>query len=107
MSKYPEGYILVRDTTESLKTNRLSDKLQFWRSERPDEWTMDELIRDAQQLEAILSRHTEGFVPNEPTEAMVDAGVAMALQVSVHGEGGWSNYVRGLYKQMAGKWVPL
>lgn len=44
----------------------------------------------------------EGYVPAplEPTDAMIDAGVAMALQVSVHGQGGWSKYINGLYKQM-------
>ena len=50
----PKGYVLVLDTTESLSTDRLSDKLRFWRAERPDEWTMDEFIRDAQILEAML-----------------------------------------------------
>lgn len=40
------------------------------------------------------------LVPEEPTASMIDAGVAMALRVSVHGEGGWSKYLRGLYKQM-------
>jgi len=40
------------------------------------------------------------LVPVEPAASMIDAGVAMALQVSVHGEGGWSKYLRGLYKQM-------
>jgi hypothetical protein len=44
----------------------------------------------------------EGYVlaPADPTSTMLDAGVAMALQVSVHGEGGWSKYLTGLYKQM-------
>lgn len=44
----------------------------------------------------------EGYqlAPMEPTESMIDAGVAMALQVSVQGEGGWSKYLLGLYKQM-------
>lgn len=44
----------------------------------------------------------EGYTlaPVEPTPEMLDAGVAMALQVSVHGEGGWSKYLAGLYKQM-------
>ena len=40
------------------------------------------------------------LAPKEPTASMLDAGVAMALQVSVHGEGGWSKYLLGLYKQM-------
>lgn len=44
----------------------------------------------------------DGFalVPIEPTTAMLDAGVAMALQVSVSGEGGWSKYLSGLWQQM-------
>jgi hypothetical protein len=53
--RLPDGYIIVRDTTESLSTNKLSDKLQYWRAERPDEWTMDEFIHDAQVIEAMLS----------------------------------------------------
>ena len=30
---------------------KLSDRLKDWRAERPDEWTMDEFIRDAKELE--------------------------------------------------------
>ena len=33
----------------------LSDKLKFWRAERPDEWTMDEFIRDATRLEGLVT----------------------------------------------------
>ncbi len=33
----------------------LSEMLKQWRAERPDEWTMDEFIRAAQQLEAATS----------------------------------------------------
>lgn len=40
------------------------------------------------------------LVPIEPTSAMLDAGVAMALQVSVHGQGGWSKYIAALYAQL-------
>lgn len=32
----------------------LVEQLEFWRAERPDEWTMDELIRDAQKLEGRI-----------------------------------------------------
>ena len=30
---------------------KLSDKLRKWRIERPDEWTMDDFIREAEKLE--------------------------------------------------------
>lgn len=33
-------------------TSKLGKKIQYWRAERPDEWTMDEFIRDADALEA-------------------------------------------------------
>lgn len=30
---------------------KLSEQLQYWRAERPDEWKMDEFIRMAERLE--------------------------------------------------------
>ena len=36
----------------------------------------------------------------EPTPAMIDAFVARALQVSVQGEGGWSEYARNQLQTM-------
>jgi len=33
---------------------KLSDDLKFWRAERPDEWTMDRFIREADKLEKQL-----------------------------------------------------
>lgn len=36
----------------------------------------------------------------EPTEAMIDRFVSRALCVSVHGEGGWSDYAREQWKTM-------
>lgn len=41
-----------------------------------------------------------GVGPNEPTEAMLDAGVALALSVTVSGEGGWTRYIKALYETM-------
>ena len=32
-------------------SKKLSESLIFWRSDRPDEWTMDEFIRQARKLE--------------------------------------------------------
>ena len=34
-----------------MKYNKLSEKMKYWRAERPDEWTMDEFIRDAENME--------------------------------------------------------
>lgn len=64
----PDGYIVVRDTTASLSTNRLSDKLQFWRAMRPDEWSMDEFIRDAQVLEAKVAASPSNTETTEKRE---------------------------------------
>lgn len=50
------------------------------------------------QLVALPETHV--VAPREPSIAMVDAGVAMAMQVSASAPGGWSEYVRALYKQM-------
>ena len=36
----------------------------------------------------------------EPTPAMIDAFVSRALQVSVSGEGGWSEYARNQWQTM-------
>ncbi len=49
----------------------------------------------------------QGFVivPREPTPEMVDRFVSRALCVSIHGDGGWSNYAMEQWKTMieAGK----
>lgn len=34
-----------------MSNKSLVEQLKFWRAERPDEWTMDEFIRDAEKLE--------------------------------------------------------
>ena len=63
----------------------------------------EELRARVAELEvALAKREADGFVlvPVEPTEAMLDAAVAMALQVSVSGQGGWTKYAAGLYAQM-------
>jgi len=59
---------------------------------------VNELLDRLQSAVAI----PEGMrlVPIEATTAMIDAGVAMALQVTVHGQGGWRKYISGLYSQM-------
>ena len=44
----------------------LSEKLKYWRAERPDEWTMDEFIREAQALE----KECAVLVANVPVESV-------------------------------------
>lgn len=36
----------------------------------------------------------------EPTPAMIDRFVSRALQVSIHSEGGWSDYARNQWQAM-------
>lgn len=55
------------------------------------------------RMDTVIARlHDAGFaiVPIEPTPAMIDRFVSRALQVSIHGEGGWSEYARNQWKQM-------
>jgi hypothetical protein len=33
---------------------KLSEDLEHWRAERPDEWTMDDFIRKAKELEDFI-----------------------------------------------------
>jgi hypothetical protein len=49
---------------------------------------------------AVNQQLLEGYIPmpTEPTEAMIDAGVAVAFAASVHGNGGWNNYMKALYR---------
>ena len=37
----------------------LSEDLRYWRAERPDEWTMDEFIRKAEELERKVDKYNE------------------------------------------------
>jgi len=41
------------------------------------------------------------LLPETPTQAMIDAAVAFALNVTVSGQNGWSHYMRDLYETMA------
>ena len=34
--------------------DKLSEKLKYWRAERPDEWTMDEFIRQSKRMEDAI-----------------------------------------------------
>lgn len=49
-------------------------------------------------ISAILHDHV--IVPKEPSEAMLDRFVSRALNVSVHGDGGWTKYGREQYRAM-------
>ena len=44
-----------------MKRYKLTDDLRYWRAARPDEWTMDRFIIEAERLEAIeaCSKDTE------------------------------------------------
>ena len=66
--------------------------------DEPSEWTIEAILTD---IEA------QGFVivPRDLTPEMVDRFVSRALCVSIHGDGGWSNYAMEQWKTMieAGK----
>jgi hypothetical protein len=53
----------------------LSGKMEFWRAERPDEWTMDEFIRDAEKLEAATALQAERVRELEEALKLADAAL--------------------------------
>ena len=40
------------------------------------------------------------IAPFEPTCEMLNAGVSLAIKISVHGQDGWHNYIAALYKEL-------
>lgn len=53
----------------------LSENLEFWRSERPDEWTMDEFIRDAKLLEKAIIPQPIESAPKDGTLIDIVIGI--------------------------------
>ena len=45
---------MVKENKEGIC--KLSDDLKCWRSERPDEWTMDRFIRKAEYMEKLIDK---------------------------------------------------
>jgi hypothetical protein len=68
----------------------------------PDDWMrVAMLIEKALQAEGHVTIPEDCVpVPVEPTEAMIDAALAVVFAASVHGKGGWNNYLTALYKAM-------
>lgn len=42
-----------------MNNNTLSERLKFWRAERPDEWIMDGFIKTAEELENQVNEIAE------------------------------------------------
>lgn len=76
LERIGEKVIAMMREIESLKRQR--DKL-LARPSVPDGWLL---------------------VPKEPTPAMLDRAVAYALNVQIHGEYGWTQYMRDLWNGM-------
>lgn len=74
------------------KSREMGGNFAQWDFDDPERAKMREAYIDlvAAVLQAI----------REPSEAMIDRFVSRALCVSVHGEGGWSNYAREQWKTM-------
>lgn len=66
--------------------------VQTWDGETiAENWTRSE-------IEAVIKAVLEAV--REPSNAMLDSFVSRALQVSIHGEGGWSEYGRNQWQAM-------
>ena len=62
-----------------------------------------ELRKERDDLRQRLARqvsHDNVIAPIIPTAKMLDVAVSYALNVSVHGEGGWSKYMANIYQRM-------
>lgn len=67
---------------------KLSDDLQYWRAERPDEWTMDEFIRKAKRMETLLSQINGIIIESKNEIECADGVVSLAHNISeVLGDG--------------------
>ena len=67
----PEGFIFIEvqgevQMSDVLKLLRLSSHLKDWRADRPDEWKMDEFIRQAEYLENVIRKLRE-VLNEQPT----------------------------------------
>ena len=60
---------------------QLSELLKLWRAERPDEWIMDEFIREAERLEkqlaGILLDSDQTIIANHYDKTVKDALIAL------------------------------
>jgi len=54
--------------------NKLSEDLKYWRSERPDEWTMDRFIKKAIMLETA-SQQANPADSKEPVFVCPECGL--------------------------------
>jgi len=68
---------------------KLSEKLQRYRTDRPDEWTMDEFTRDALKLEAKIAE-------------LEKANEWISVEDRLPGKYGWF-LIRYVGKSLAGK----
>ena len=51
---------------------KLSVHLRLFRADRPDEWTMDEFIRKAEKLEALLFKASEQIYDQPELEQEIE-----------------------------------
>jgi hypothetical protein len=90
---------------------QISEAIFGWglRNDDGDNLSMDDTDDIAEYIVTSTPQPVvpEGYVlvPMEPTPEMLSAGIDVALWSSVHGRGGWNNYIDALYKAMlsAGK----
>lgn len=92
----------IRDLRANLLQSNANDHIEPNTPEIPDSSNCSGIPNGSDHIADERKLVAAGFqiVPIEPTPSMLDAGVAMALQVSVHGQGGWSKYIAALYAQL-------
>lgn len=95
----PHGTKLYTHQQPSVNRQDLIDLLIATRTQS-EGVTADLIIKMLDAQPAVNQQLLEGYalMPLEPTEAVIDAGVAVALAASVHGKGGWNNYMKALYR---------
>ena len=90
------GYYCDRPRCIKEQRDELRDRFQIMQAQAE----VDAKAQRKVQAQAVNQQLPEGYVlvPIEPTEAMIDMGVAVAFAASVHGKGGWNNYMKALYR---------
>lgn len=80
----------TRDELREKVAQAISDATLDWCGETPEIWDSHRIAADA-ALAVVRAELAE------PSEAMLDRGVSFALNVTISGEYGWTQYMRDLW----------
>lgn len=85
-------------TTEQTMIERVARAMQADAGQPADEAYWETACTGAAVWRSLARAAIQSMT--EPTDAMIDRFVSRALCVSIHGDGGWSNYAREQWQAM-------